>query len=116
VPGGPYLDQPTVSNHPRTRDTRKGGYDLRSWNVAKISVVVLDPRIAPRDQATWAFTDGDDATAMAGFLNTRVGGGTEIAWVEVVPLARKLNKKALRYLDCWARLAEETRQDHEPGQ
>ena len=84
--------------------------------MASISVVVLDPRIAPRDQATWAFTDGEDATAMAGFLNTRVGGGSEIAWVEVVPLARKLNKKALRYLDCWARLAEETHQDHEPGQ
>ena len=26
--------------------------------------------------------------------------------VEVVPLARKLNKKALRYLDCWAALVE----------
>jgi hypothetical protein len=47
--------------------------------------------------------------AMAGFLNARVGRGEEIAWVEVVPLARKLNKKALRYLDCWAELAEETR-------
>ena len=45
---------------------------------------------------------------MADFLNTRVGGGTEIAWVEVVPLARKLNKKALRYLDCWVELAGET--------
>jgi len=53
------------------------------------------------------FTNGEDATAMAGFLNMRVGRGTEIAWVEVVPLARKLNKKALRYLDCWAQLAEE---------
>jgi hypothetical protein len=76
--------------------------------VTSISVVVLDPRIAPHDQATWAFTDGEDATAMAGFLNMRVGRGAEIAWVEVVPLARKLNKKALRYLDCWAQLAEET--------
>ena len=28
--------------------------------------------------------------------------------VEVVRLARKLNKKALRYLDCWVELAEET--------
>jgi hypothetical protein len=81
--------------------------------VASVSVVVLDPRIAPRDQATWAFTDGEDAMAMAGFLNSRVGCGEEIAWVEVVPLARKLNKKALRYLDCWAELAEETRGEDE---
>jgi hypothetical protein len=92
-----------------------GGEGLTSWNVASISVVVLDPRIAPRDQATWAFTDGDDAMAMAGFLNKRVGGGEEIAWVEVVPLARKLNKKALRYLDCWAQLAEEAHQEYELG-
>ena len=76
--------------------------------MASISVVVLDPRIAPRDQATWAFTDEEDAMAMAGFLNARVGDGEEIAWVEVVPLARKLNKKALRYLDCWVALTEET--------
>ena len=51
--------------------------------------------------------------AMAAFLNTRVGCGEEIAWVEVVPLARKLNKKALRYLDCWAEMAEETRREDE---
>jgi hypothetical protein len=76
--------------------------------VASISVVVLDSRIAPRDQATWAFTNKDDAAAMAGFLNARVGCGEEIAWVEVVPLARKLNRKALRYLDYWADLAEDT--------
>lgn len=75
--------------------------------------MVLDPRIAPRDQATWAFTDGDDALAMAGFLNKRVGRGDEIAWVEVVPLARRLNKKALRYLDGWADLVEETRREDE---
>ena len=81
---------------------------VRGLKVASISVVVLDPRIAPRDQATWAFTDEEDAMAMAGFLNARMGGGEEIAWVEVVPLARKLNKKALRYLDCWAALTEET--------
>jgi hypothetical protein len=93
-----------------------GGDRLTSLNVASISVVVLDARIAPRDQATWAFTDGDDAMAMAGFLNTRVGGGKEIAWVEVVPLARKLNKKALRYLDCWAELAEETHREDERGE
>jgi hypothetical protein len=84
--------------------------------VASISVVVLDPQVAPRDQATWAFTDGDDARAMADFLNTRVGGGEEIAWVEVVPLARKLTKKALRYLDCWADLIEETRDVEERGE
>jgi hypothetical protein len=81
--------------------------------VASISVVVLDARIASRDQATWAFTDGDDATAMADFLNVRVGGGEEVARVEVVPLARKLNKKVLRYLDCWAELVEETRGEDE---
>ena len=54
--------------------------------------------------------------AMAGFLNTRVGGGDEIAWVEVVPLARKLNKKALRYLDTWAMLAEDARGEDEHGE
>ena len=81
--------------------------------MASISVVVLDPQIAPHSQATWAFTDGDDALAMAGFLNARVGGGEEIAWVEVVPLARSLNKKTLRYLDRWASLAEETRPEDE---
>jgi hypothetical protein len=84
--------------------------------VASISVVVLDPRIAPGDQATWAFTKGDDAAAMVGFLNTRVGGGKEIAWVEVVPLARKLNKKALRYLDAWAELAEDSARESERGE
>lgn len=84
-------------------------------DVASISVVVLDSRIAPRDQATWAFTDGDDAMAMAGFLNARVGRGEEIAWVEVVPFARKLNRKALQYLDCWADLTEEGRREEEPA-
>ena len=54
--------------------------------------------------------------AMADFLNTRVGGGEEIAWVEVVPLARKLNEKVLRYLDCWAQLAEETLREDERGE
>ena len=54
--------------------------------------------------------------AMAGFLNARVGGGDEIAWVEVVPLARKLNKKALRYLDTWASLAEDVRREDEHGE
>jgi len=84
--------------------------------VTSISVVVLDSRIAPRDQATWAFTDEGDAMAMAGFLNTRVGRGDEIAWVEVVPLARKMNKKALRYLDTWALLAEDVRREDEHGE
>ena len=78
--------------------------------------MVLDARIAPRDQATWAFTDGDDAIAMADFLNTRVGEGEEIAWVEVVPLARKLNQKVLGYLDCWAHLAEEAFREDERGE
>jgi len=83
--------------------------------VANICVVVLDPRVAPRDQTAWAFTADDDAKAMAGFLNTRLGGGEEIAWVEVVPLARKLNKTVLHYLDCWAHLAEEMLLDEEQG-
>ena len=78
-------------------------------------MVVLDSRIAPRDQATWAFTEEDDAMAMAGFLNARMGGGDEIAWVEIVPLARKLNKKALRYLDNWALLADDIRREDELG-
>ena len=78
-------------------------------------MVVLDSRIAPRDQATWAFTEEDDAMAMAGFLNARMGGGDEIAWVEIVPLARKLNKKALRYLDNWALLADDIRLEDELG-
>ena len=78
-------------------------------------MVVLDSRIAPRDQATWAFTEEDDAMAMAGFLNARMGGGDEIAWVEIVPLARKLNRKALRYLDNWALLADDIRREDELG-
>ena len=54
--------------------------------------------------------------AMAGVLNKRVGGGEEIAWVEVVPLARTLNKKALRYLDCWAQLAEDSARESDRGE
>jgi hypothetical protein len=81
--------------------------------VASISVVVLDSLIAPRDQAAWAFTNVDDAAAMVDFLNVRMGGGEEIAWVETVPLARKLNKKALRFLDGWACLEEELRDPDE---
>jgi hypothetical protein len=82
---------------------------------SSISVVILDSRIAPYDQAAWAFADDDDATAMAAFLNTRVGDGEEIAHVEIVPLARKLNKKALQYLDTWAQLVEEARGEDERG-
>jgi hypothetical protein len=52
---------------------------------------------------------------MAGFLNTRVGDGEDIAWVEVVPLARTLNENVLRYLDCWAELAEDARGE-DPGE
>jgi hypothetical protein len=82
-------------------------------DVADICVVVLDPEVAARDQTTWAFTRAEDAEAMAGFLNTRVGDGEEIAWVEVVPLARKLNESVLQYLDGWAELAEEARGEDE---
>lgn len=71
--------------------------------------------MAPRDQAAWAFTNDDDAQAMAGFLNQRLGGGCEIAWVESVPLARKLNDKVLQYLDCWAELAEEILLEDDQG-
>jgi len=81
--------------------------------MASICVVVLDPEFAPRDQTAWAFTDADDAKAMASFLNMRLGDGEEIAWVEIVPLARKLNEKVMGYLDCWAHVAEETFQDAE---
>jgi hypothetical protein len=84
--------------------------------VADVCVVVLAPQVAPGDQATWAFTRAEDAEAMAGFLNTRVGGGEDIAWVEVVPLARTLNENVLRYLDCWAELAEEARGEDERGE
>jgi hypothetical protein len=74
--------------------------------VATVSVVVLDPEIAPCDQAAWAFTSEEDAKAVARFLNMRLGGGELIAWVEVVPLARKLNRRVLRYLDYVAELDE----------
>jgi hypothetical protein len=74
--------------------------------VASICVVMLDPQLAPRDQTAWAFANEDDAQAVASFLNTRLG--EDIAWVEVVPLARTLTEKVLGYLDCWAEAAEET--------
>ena len=76
-------------------------------HVSSISVVLIDPEFAPRDQAAWAFTDGDDASAVAEFLNETLGGGDTVAWVEVVPLARKLNQHVLNYLDCWAEVADE---------
>jgi hypothetical protein len=67
--------------------------------VASVCVVMLDPELAPRDQSAWAFTSEEDAKAVARFINTRIGAGEQVAWVEVVPLARKLNQKVLRYLD-----------------
>ena len=76
-----------------------------------ISVVVLHPDVAPRDQTAWAFTNEDDAAAVASFLNRQLGGGDEIAWVESVPLSRNLNERVLDYLDCWAEVAEETLRD-----
>ena len=75
--------------------------------------MVLDPELAPREQTTWAFTHEEDAHAMAAFLNHRLGAGDEIAWVEFVSVARKLNEKVLRYLDSWAEIAEETLSDGE---
>ena len=77
-------------------------------DMPRVSVVVLDPRLAPRDQTAWAFTHDDDAQAVAGFLNARLGDGDTIAWVETVRLERKLSKRVLRYLDSWADLAEES--------
>ncbi len=79
--------------------------------MASVSVVVLDPRIAPRDQTAWAFTEDADAQAVAGFLNMRLSDGESIAWVESVRLERKVSKRVLRYLDRWADLAEETLRD-----
>jgi hypothetical protein len=73
-----------------------------------VCVVVLHPELAPGDQTAWAFTDEDDAHAVAGFLNQQLGQGEEIAWVELVPLSRRLNHRVLDYLDCWAEVAEET--------
>ena len=81
--------------------------------MSTISVVVLDSRIARADQGTWAFTDGEDALAVAGFLNARVGRGEEIAWVAEVPLARGLTEKSLQYLDCLAELADEAHGEDE---
>lgn len=75
--------------------------------MGSVAVVVLDPELAPRDQAAWAFTSEEDAVAMARFLNSRLGGGDQVAWVEVVPLARKLNQRVMRYLDYVAQISED---------
>ncbi len=79
--------------------------------VARVHVVVFDPRFAPRDQVAWAFTANEDAQAVAAFLNARLGGGETIAWVELVRLERKLSERVLRYVDCWADLANEIHAD-----
>lgn len=76
--------------------------------MSSVSVVVLHPDLAPRDQTAWAFTNEDDAMAVAGFLNRQLGLGDEIAWVESVPVARNLDETVLGYLDSWAEVAEET--------
>jgi hypothetical protein len=81
-----------------------------------VCVVVLHPQLAPRDQTAWAFTDEDDANAVAGFLNEQLGQGEEIAWVEFVPLSHRLNERVLNYLDYWAEVAEEVSLDDDnPG-
>ena len=87
--------------------------ERKSLRVASISVVVLDARtplaIGDMGFTEWRRRPGNRLTS-----STREWGkAKEIAWVEVVPLARKLNKKALRYLDCWAALTEETRGEDE---
>ena len=75
--------------------------------------MVLDPEVAPRAQTAWAFTREEDARAVAAFLNNQLGVEEPIAWVEFVPLARKLNENVLRYLDSWAELAAEALLDEE---
>jgi hypothetical protein len=81
--------------------------------VSGVHVVVLHPELAPRDQTAWSFVDEDDAVAVAGFLNAQLGHDEEIAWVESVPLSRKLSKSVLNYLDAWAEVARETLLDDE---
>ena len=82
--------------------------------MASVCVVVLDPDLAPRDQTAWAFTHEADAQAVADFLNRKLGSGEDVAWVEVVPLARTLNKNVLRYLDHWSDVAEDALWDARP--
>ena len=88
-----------------------GGWRPRVLYVASVCVVVLDPELAPRDQTAWAFTQEADAQAVVDFLNRQLGSGEDVAWVEVVPLARTLNKNVLRYLDHWADVAEDALSD-----
>ena len=78
-----------------------------------LSVVVLHPELAARDQVAWAFTDEEDAVALADFLNARLGNGDEIAWVEFAPVSRKLSKRVLEYVDGWAELAQESLADED---
>lgn len=75
-------------------------------NVARVSVVVLDPQLAPGGQTAWAFTHPADAQAVASFLNTRLGDGDRVAWVESVRLEHTLSERVLQYLDGWAEVAE----------
>ena len=79
--------------------------------MANLCVVMLDPDLAPRDQTAWAFTQEADAQAVVDFLNLQLGSGEDVAWVEVVPLARTLNKNVLRYLDHWADVAADAFSD-----
>jgi len=79
--------------------------------VSSVHVVVLDPRLAPRDQIAWAFTADEDAQAVTSFLNARLVGGETIAWVELVRLERKLSERVLRYVDCWADVANQIHAD-----
>jgi hypothetical protein len=81
--------------------------------VAGVCIVVLDPEVAPRHQTAWAFTREEDARAVAAFLNNQLGAEEPIAWVEFVPLARKLNENVLQYLDTWAELAADALLDEE---
>ena len=80
-----------------------------------VSVVVLDSRIAHGDQGTWAFADGEDAKAVAGFLNARVGRGEEIALRQNRPIPVPPPEKALRYQECVAELGEEAQREDEEG-
>ena len=79
----------------------------------RVSVVVFDPELAPQDQTAWAFTNADDAAAVAGFLNEQLGDGEEVAWVESVPFAHRLDERVLRYLDYWQKVVEDTRKEDE---
>ena len=94
-------------SHPLARGIPLWGMTAYRLRVPNVHVVVLDPRFAPRDQIAWAFTGEHDAQAVAGFLNARLGGGETIAWVELVRLEHTLSETVLRYVDCWADVADE---------